>query len=89
MSHIMSFCITNRKNYYTLFVFIHYQLTLKAEEFTHRNGRTARMNAEGTAYVLHWEKETLPDFIETDDMVVPKGKITKLATPIYEATIGS
>jgi superfamily II DNA/RNA helicase len=42
---------------------IHYQLPLKAEEFTHRNGRTARMNAKGTAYVLQWEKETLPEFI--------------------------
>ena len=59
---------------------IHYQLPLKAEEFTHRNGRTARMNAEGTAYVLHWEKETLPEFIETNDVVVPKGKVTELAT---------
>ena len=44
---------------------IHYQLPLKGEEFTHRNGRTARMNAEGTAYVLQWEKEYLPDFITT------------------------
>ena len=43
---------------------IHYQLPLKAEEFTHRNGRTARMNAKGTAYVLQWEKEILPEFID-------------------------
>jgi len=43
---------------------IHYHLPLKAQEFTHRNGRTARMNSEGTAYVLQWEKEELPDFIE-------------------------
>ena len=42
---------------------IHYQLPLKAEEVTHRNGRTARMNAKGTAYVLQWEKEITPDFI--------------------------
>jgi len=33
---------------------IHYQLPLKIEEFTHRNGRTARMNSKGTAYVLQW-----------------------------------
>ncbi len=32
---------------------VHYHLPLKAEEFTHRNGRTARMNSDGTAYVLH------------------------------------
>jgi superfamily II DNA/RNA helicase len=43
---------------------IHYQLPLKSEEFTHRNGRTARMFNDGTAYVLKWEKETLPDFIQ-------------------------
>ncbi len=43
---------------------IHYHLPLKSEEFTHRNGRTARMNADGTAYVLKWVKEDLPDFIQ-------------------------
>lgn len=42
---------------------IHYQLPNRSAEFTHRNGRTARMNAEGTAYVLHWEQERLPEFI--------------------------
>lgn len=44
---------------------IHYHLPLKSEEFTHRNGRTARMNANGTAYVLKWEEEELPDFIRS------------------------
>jgi len=44
---------------------IHYHLPLKAQEFTHRNGRTARMNSKGTAYVLQWEKEDAPDFIKT------------------------
>jgi superfamily II DNA/RNA helicase len=43
---------------------VHYQLPLKHQEFTHRNGRTARMNAEGCAYVLKWESEELPDFIQ-------------------------
>jgi hypothetical protein len=42
---------------------IHYHLPAHEHEFTHRNGRTARMHADGTAYVLHWEKEVLPDFI--------------------------
>jgi superfamily II DNA/RNA helicase len=41
---------------------IHYHLPLRAEEFIHRNGRTARMNSEGTAFVLQYEKESLPDF---------------------------
>lgn len=42
---------------------IHFELPQRVEEFTHRNGRTARVNAAGTAYVLHWEKESLPEFI--------------------------
>ncbi|MCV9387765.1 DEAD/DEAH box helicase [Reichenbachiella ulvae] len=41
---------------------IHYELPFKKEEFTHRNGRTARMNSNGTAYILHGKKEKLPDF---------------------------
>jgi len=59
---------------------IHYQLPLKAEEFTHRNGRTARMNAEGTSYVIQWEGERLPDFINFDATVTPKGMVNTLAT---------
>lgn len=42
---------------------IHYHLPPRAEEFIHRNGRTARMDKEGTAYILQWDKEPLPDFI--------------------------
>ena len=38
---------------------IHYELPKASEEFTHRNGRTARVDAKGTAYVLKWEKENL------------------------------
>jgi superfamily II DNA/RNA helicase len=43
---------------------IHYHLPMRAHEFTHRNGRTARMHAEGVAYCLQWEEEELPDFIQ-------------------------
>ncbi|MFT7071189.1 DEAD/DEAH box helicase [Patiriisocius sp. Uisw_017] len=50
---------------------IHYQLPLKAEEFTHRNGRTARMNSTGTAYVLQWEQEFVPEFITTKEFLKP------------------
>ncbi|MEM0992406.1 MAG: DEAD/DEAH box helicase [Bacteroidota bacterium] len=42
---------------------IHYHLPLRSQEFTHRNGRTARMQQDGTAYVLKWKREQLPDFI--------------------------
>ncbi|PZW42580.1 superfamily II DNA/RNA helicase [Mesonia algae] len=43
---------------------IHYELPIHEEEFTHRNGRTARVNAKGTAYLIKWEKESLPEFIK-------------------------
>jgi superfamily II DNA/RNA helicase len=42
---------------------IHYHLPMRKEEFTHRNGRTARMHSDGTAYVLQYEQESLPEFI--------------------------
>lgn len=42
---------------------IHYHLPLKSDEFTHRNGRTARMNSKGIAFVLKYENENLPSFI--------------------------
>lgn len=45
---------------------IHYELPRALEEFTHRNGRTARVNEKGTAYVLQWEGERLPGFIKND-----------------------
>ena len=43
---------------------LHYHLPLRNKEFTHRNGRTARMNRNGIAYILHWEEDELPDFIQ-------------------------
>jgi len=45
---------------------IHYHLPHRAEEFIHRNGRTARMHQDGTAYVLYWEGDDLPEFIDLD-----------------------
>ena len=49
---------------------IHYQLPHSGKEFTHRNGRTARMNRDGTAFVLKWVKEDLPEFIQSDSKQV-------------------
>ena len=42
---------------------IHYELPIHQEEFIHRNGRTARVNAKGTAYVLKWKDQLVPEFI--------------------------
>lgn len=43
---------------------IHYHLPSKEDEFTHRNGRTARMLASGTAYILIHESEKQFDYID-------------------------
>jgi superfamily II DNA/RNA helicase len=43
---------------------LHYHLPPRNKEFTHRNGRTARVNRNGIAYILHWKEEELPDFIQ-------------------------
>lgn len=43
---------------------VHFEIPAKKDEFVHRNGRTARMNSNGIAYVLNWKDAYLPDFIE-------------------------
>lgn len=64
---------------------IHYELPRHEEEFIHRNGRTARVNAKGTAYVLKWENQLLPEFIQN----VKGINISKKAThkPQYWETL--
>jgi superfamily II DNA/RNA helicase len=47
---------------------VHYQLPQRAHEFTHRNGRTARMFNDGTAYVIKGMNEYLPDFVENAEI---------------------
>jgi superfamily II DNA/RNA helicase len=42
---------------------IHYHLPSTEAEFTHRNGRTARMHATGTAYLLMHATEPMPYYI--------------------------
>lgn len=43
---------------------VHYQLPPKLDAFTHRNGRTARMHAEGQGYLILANDEELPDYID-------------------------
>ena len=53
---------------------MHYHLPQRSQEFTHRNGRTARMKSDGTAYILKWAKEDLPDFIKSSGEVTLEPK---------------
>ena len=43
---------------------IHYHLPASEEVFTHRNGRTARMDASGTAIFILSPDESLPSYIQ-------------------------
>ncbi|MES2647130.1 MAG: DEAD/DEAH box helicase [Bacteroidota bacterium] len=45
---------------------IHYHLPPTEEVFTHRNGRTARMEASGTAILILSPEEKLPPYIKDD-----------------------
>ena len=49
---------------------IHYQLPYTKDAFVHRNGRTARMNAKGTAYLIFAEDEAFP-YLD-DDIEIEK-----------------
>jgi len=64
---------------------IHYEVPQAEEEFIHRNGRTARVDAKGTAYVLKWDKASLPDFIKnTKNANISKKAVLK---PQYWETL--
>ena len=44
---------------------VHYHIPATEAAYTHRNGRTARMNTEGNAYLILSEEEYLPGYITT------------------------
>lgn len=44
---------------------IHYHISPTEREFLHRNGRTARMNALGTTYLILSDAETPPAYLKT------------------------
>ncbi|MEO8148129.1 MAG: DEAD/DEAH box helicase [Bacteroidia bacterium] len=48
---------------------IHYQLPLTENAFVHRNGRTARMHAEGTGYIVLAQDEEQPAYIKEKLMI--------------------
>lgn len=68
---------------------IHYQLPRHEHEFIHRNGRTARMHATGTAYVLLSRNQPRPDYVPDwlDEENLPVGKPAKLPAPPAFVTV--
>ncbi len=50
---------------------VHYHIPPTAESWTHRNGRTARVDAKGDVYVLVSEDEKLPEYLDYDKEYVP------------------
>ncbi len=52
---------------------IHYHMPLTKETWTHRNGRTARVDATGTIYVITSEADNIPDYVTFDRSYVPTG----------------
>lgn len=51
---------------------IHYHMPLSDESWTHRNGRTARMGASGTAYVIIADEENIPEYVDWQRDYNPK-----------------
>lgn len=64
---------------------IHFELPKHEAEFTHRNGRTARVHAKGTAYVLKWKDQLLPEFIKNTNAINISQKAP--ITPQYWETL--
>ncbi|WP_276090038.1 DEAD/DEAH box helicase [Pedobacter sp. JY14-1] len=60
---------------------VHYQLPLTAAAFTHRNGRTARMKAEGTVYMLSEQDE--------DSAFLGEGAVTEELSGTFEDPVRS
>jgi len=65
---------------------IHYQLPHNKEAFTHRNGRTARMHAAGTSYLMLTPEERY-DYLETEPEIETLPKTNKLPEPTMWATL--
>lgn len=66
---------------------IHYHLPAKEEEFTHRNGRTARMLASGTAYIIVHDSEKKLDYINYNMSILKVEQSSSLPTPPAYQTI--
>ena len=63
---------------------VHYQLPTTVDQFTHRNGRTARMHTDGEAYLVLADDEFLTDYMtmEIEEITLPE-ELVLPAPPQY------
>lgn len=61
---------------------VHYHMPSTAETWTHRNGRTGRMGADGRVYVIESADENVPEYVVTDGDYVPASAVQTTATPM-------
>jgi superfamily II DNA/RNA helicase len=68
---------------------IHYHLPVSEQAYIHRNGRTARVDAEGNAYVITAPDEPLPEWVSIDEAMSlnPAAKMPRatMATLYFQA----
>ena len=68
---------------------VHYHLPVSEQAYIHRNGRTARVDATGQAYVITAPDEVFPDWVAIDELFVvhPAAKMPKpaMATLYFQA----
>ncbi len=63
---------------------IHYHLPAKEEDYTHRNGRTARWDADGAVYLIVGPEETLPAFADdAETLALPQDARLRPTPPRY------
>lgn len=53
---------------------IHYHLPTSEQAWTHRNGRTARIEANGCVYIIVSERESVPEYMHPDRKFVPPAR---------------
>ena len=68
---------------------VHYHLPANEDGYIHRNGRTARWEAEGNSYVILHAEETVPAYItdEPEEFILPRSHpqtfFTRICDIIY------
>ncbi len=62
---------------------VHFQYPQNADAYTHRNGRTARMKANGSAYLMINKSEEIPEYLDLPETEFkpPFGKATPVKSP--------